>query len=395
MQSNSLRWVFPFVALAVGVVGFMGINAIAQEDDNKTAVDTRPTVQVEPVEANNHQVIINSYGEIKPLESTQLAAQVSGEVISWHPSFVAGGVVSRGDTLISIEKDNYEAAVLVAEADLARAQAALIEEQAQAKVAEDEAKRFPNKARTDLFLRKPQVLSAQATVKSAQAALKRAQRDLENCDIKAPYDALVVSRNVGVGQFVAMGAQVADLNNIETAEVIIPIAGFDSVFLPERIKGIKATIIQKGLNSFTREGVIDRDLGVVDNATRMSSLVVRIEDPYGLKTQQPAIKFGSYVQVNFAGAMLNNIYRLPQSLVNNQTVWIVNENQELEPRKVTVVREEGEHFYISSGLNADDKLVTTLPEYPQKGMQVKVAGVAEQSSNINTNTESSADAQQL
>lgn len=395
MQSNSLRWVFPFVALAVGVVGFMGINAIAQEDDNKTAVDTRPTVQVEPVEANNHQVIINSYGEIKPLESTQLAAQVSGEVISWHPSFVAGGVVSRGDTLISIEKDNYEAAVLVAEADLARAQAALIEEQAQAKVAEDEAKRFPNKARTDLFLRKPQVLSAQATVKSAQAALKRAQRDLENCDIKAPYDALIVSRNVGVGQFVAMGAQVADLNNIETAEVIIPIAGFDSVFLPERIKGIKATIIQKGLNSFTREGVIDRDLGVVDNATRMSSLVVRIEDPYGLKTQQPAIKFGSYVQVNFAGAMLNNIYRLPQSLVNNQTVWIVNENQELEPRKVTVVREEGEYFYISSGLNADDKLVTTLPEYPQKGMQVKVAGVAEQSSNINTNTESSADAQQL
>lgn len=395
MQSNSLRWVFPFVALAVGVVGFMGINAIAQEDDNKTAVDTRPTVQVEPVEANNHQVIINSYGEIKPLESTQLAAQVSGEVISWHPSFVAGGVVSRGDTLISIEKDNYEAAVLVAEADLARAQAALIEEQAQAKVAEDEAKRFPNKARTDLFLRKPQVLSAQAAVKSAQAALKRAQRDLENCDIKAPYDALIVSRNVGVGQFVAMGAQVADLNNIETAEVIIPIAGFDSVFLPERIKGIKATIIQKGLNSFTREGVIDRDLGVVDNATRMSSLVVRIEDPYGLKTQQPAIKFGSYVQVNFAGAMLNNIYRLPQSLVNNQTVWIVNENQELEPRKVTVVREEGEYFYISSGLNADDKLVTTLPEYPQKGMQVKVAGVAEQPSNINTNTENSADAQQL
>ncbi|ASM51547.1 hypothetical protein PESP_a3789 [Pseudoalteromonas espejiana DSM 9414] len=394
MQSNSLRWVFPFVALAIGIVGFMGINAIAKEEDNKVAVDTRPTVQVEPVAANNHQVIINSYGEIKPLENTQLAAQVSGEVISWHPNFVAGGVVARGETLISIEKDNYEAAVLVAEADLARAQAALIEEQAQAKVAEDEATRFPGKARTDLFLRKPQVLSAQASVKSAQAALKRAQRDLENCDIKSPYDALVVSRNVGVGQFVAMGAQVADLNNIETAEVIIPIAGFDSVFLPDRIKGIKATVIQKGLNSFTREGVIDRDLGIVDNATRMSSLVVRINDPYGLKTKQPAIKFGSYVQVNFAGAMLNNIYRLPQSLVNNQTVWIVNDQQELEPRKVTVVREEGEYFYISSGLNADDKLVITLPEYPQKGMQVKVAGMADASS-VETNTENSANAQQL
>ncbi|MBH0031703.1 MULTISPECIES: efflux RND transporter periplasmic adaptor subunit [unclassified Pseudoalteromonas] len=376
MQTNSLRWVFPFVALIVGVVGFMGINAIAQEPEKKEVIDTRPTVQVEPVAANDHQVIINSYGEVKPLENTLLSAQVSGEVLSWHPNFVAGGIVARGETLFTIEKDNYEAAVLVAEAELARARAGLIEEQAQAQVAEDEAKRFPSKARTDLFLRKPQVLSAQASVKSAQAALKRAQRDLDNCDVTAPYDALVISRNIGVGQFVTMGSQVAELNNIETAEVIIPIAGFDSVFLPERIKGITATVIQKGLNSFTREGVIDRDLGIVDSATRMSSLVVRIEDPYGLKTKQPSIKFGSYVQVNFAGATLNNIYRLPQALVNNQTVWVVNKSQELEPRKVTVIREEGEYFYISSGLNADDQLVTTLPEYPQKGMQVKIAGVA-------------------
>lgn len=377
MQGNVLRWAFPFVALALGVAGFVAINAIAKESDKKEVIDTRPTVQVEAVSANNHQVIINSYGEVQPLENTQLSAQVSGEVVSWHPSFVAGGVVGRGETLFTIEKDNYEAAVLQAEAELARAQAVLIEEQAQAKVAEDEAKRFPNKARTDLFLRKPQVLSAQASVKSAQAALKRAQRDLDNCEITAPYDALVVSRNVGVGQFVSMGAQVAELNNIETAEVIIPIAGFDSVFLPERVKGVTATVIKTGLNGFTRQAVIDRDLGIVDNTTRMSSLVVRIEDPYGLTNQQPAIKFGTYVQVNFAGTMLNNIYRLPQELVNNQTVWIVNDEQQLEPRKVKVIREEGEYFYISDGLQVNDKLVTTLPEYPQKGMAVKIAGLTE------------------
>ncbi|KPZ65336.1 Toluene efflux pump periplasmic linker protein TtgG precursor [Pseudoalteromonas sp. P1-16-1b] len=377
MQGNVLRWIFPFVALTLGVVGFAAINAIAKESDKKEVIDTRPTVQVEAVSANNHQVIINSYGEVQPLENTQLSAQVSGEVVSWHPSFVAGGVVGRGEILFTIEKDNYEAAVLQAEAELARAQAMLIEEQAQAKVAEDEAKRFPNKARTDLFLRKPQVLSAQASVKSAQAALKRAQRDLDNCEVSAPYDALVVSRNVGVGQFVTMGAQVAELNNIETAEVIIPIAGFDSVFLPERVKGVTATVIKTGLNGFTRQAVIDRDLGIVDNATRMSSLVIRIEDPYGLTNQQPAIKFGTYVQVNFAGTMLNNIYRLPQELVNNQTVWVVNDEQQLEPRKVKVIREEGEYFYISDGLEANDKLVTTLPEYPQKGMAVKIAGLTE------------------
>ena len=40
----------------------------------KEVIDTRPTVQVEPVAANDHQVIINSYGEVKPLENTQLSA---------------------------------------------------------------------------------------------------------------------------------------------------------------------------------------------------------------------------------------------------------------------------------------------------------------------------------
>ncbi|NMR24663.1 efflux RND transporter periplasmic adaptor subunit [Pseudoalteromonas sp. NEC-BIFX-2020_015] len=375
MRTGILKWILPFVALGIGIVGFVGINAIAQEPDKKEIVDTRPTVKVEPVSANNHQVVINSYGEVKPLESTRLSAQVSGEVVSWHPNFVAGGIVARGETLFSIEKDNYEAALLQAEAELAQAQSKLIEEQAQAKVAADEAKRFPGKVRTALFLREPQVLSAQASVKSAQARLKRAQRDLDNCDVTAPYDALIVSRDIGVGQYINMGSQIGELNNIEQAEIIIPIAGFDNVFLPERVKGITATVIKTGLHGFTRQAVIDRDLGVIDNATRMSSLVVRIDDPYGLTNKQPAIKFGSYVQVNFAGTMLQNIYRLPQELVNNQTVWIVNEEQQLESRTVKVIREEGEYFYISDGLEADDQLVVTLPEYPQKGMAVKVAGV--------------------
>ena len=116
----------------------------------------------------------------------------------------------------------------------------------------------------------------------------------------------------------------------------------------------------------------------------MSNLVVRVDDPYGLKHDVQPIKFGAYVQVSFAGATLQNIYRLPQSLVNNQTVWIVNDENKLEPRKVTVVREEGEYFYISDGLEVNDQLVLTLPEYPQEGMEVKVAGMKEMTSDAET-----------
>ncbi|MBQ4839700.1 efflux RND transporter periplasmic adaptor subunit [Pseudoalteromonas luteoviolacea] len=374
MQARILKWIIPFVALGIGIIGFKGINAVAKNDDASDAVDTRPIVEVEALQAQDHQVLINSYGEVTPLEQTMLSVQVSGEIEYWHSNFVTGGVVSKGDVLLRIEKDNYQAAVLQAEASLSSAQAQLIEEQALADVAADEAKRFPNKKHTDLFLRKPQLMSAKAAVKSAKAALKRAQRDLDNCEVVAPFNALIVSREVGLGQFVSTGSPVAQLNNIEQAEIVIPIAGFDSIFLPEQVSGLKATLTQRGVNGFTRDAVIHRDLGIVDQQTRMSSLVVRIEDPYGLISNAPAIKFGTYVQVQFEGKTLRQIYRLPQELVNNQTVWLLNEEAELEPRPVQVIREEGRYYLVGEGLSNNDKVVVTLPEYPQRGMAVKVAG---------------------
>ena len=374
MQARTLKWILPFTVLIVGIIGFSVVNAVAKSEPEKQEVDSRPIVEVETLAAQDHQVVIQSYGEVLPLESTRLSIQVSGEVEYWHPNFVTGGVVEKGEVLLRIERDNYEAAVLQAQAELARAQAQLIEEQAQAEVARDEARRFPNKKHTDLFLRKPQVMSAKAAVKSAQAALQRAERDLENCEIIAPYNALVVQKDVGLGQFVTMGSSVGTINNIEAAEIIIPIAGFDSVFLPERVAGITANVYQRGTNAFSRQAVIDRDLGVVDEQTRMNSLVVRIDDPYALNSDQPVIKYGTYVQVSFAGKTLKQIYRLPQDIVNNQSVWLLNQDNQLEPRKVQVIREEGEYFLIGSGINSRDRIVMTPPEYPQKGMAVKVAG---------------------
>ncbi|MCG7499784.1 efflux RND transporter periplasmic adaptor subunit [Vibrio sp. Of7-15] len=373
MLVKSLRWLVPMAIIGASYGGYSAIAANAPQPEEKPSIQTEPTVEVENIFPTNHQVMITSYGELTPLEQTQLSAQVSGEVTNWHPNFVPGGVVKRGEVLFSLEKDNYEAEVLQAEANLASAQATLIEEQAKAKVAERQAKKLSDKQVTDLYLRKPQVLSAKASVKSAQAALKRARRDLENCQVIAPYDALVVSRDIGVGQFVSAGAQVAILNNIEAAEIRIPIAGFDSAFLPEQLAGIDASIIQSGITNVTRQGHIARDLGIVDSKTRMVNLVVRINDPYSVDSDLPSLKFGSYVQVQFAGKALKHIYRLPQELVNNRTVWVVNQHNQLEPKTVNVLREEGEFFLIGGGLNKQDQVVLTVPEYPQKGMTVKIA----------------------
>ncbi|WP_412973278.1 efflux RND transporter periplasmic adaptor subunit [Glaciecola sp. MF2-115] len=372
MKSNWIKFAI-FLAILVGGFGIMkGIEATEKEPEKKEEVDTRPSVSFQRLNAMDHKVSISSFGEVQALEKTTLSAQVSGEVESWHPNFVAGGLVKRGDVLLTIEKEAYEAALLQAEAQVTLAEASLIEEQARQQVAIKESRNLPANQVSDLYLRKPQVLNAQAQLKSAQARYRIAQRDLNNCVVRAPYDALVISREIGTGQFVTVGMKVAEINSIEVAEIIFPVAGFDSPFLPAVIDNNPAMVKTKELVSISREAHLQRDLGVVNQATRMNHLVIRVDDPYSLNSKLPPLKFGTYVEVSFEGKELKSVFKVPQTLVNNRKVWLLDENDQLQSHAVEVIRQEDSYFYISSGLKENDKLVMTLPEYPQNGMAVKV-----------------------
>ncbi|OOE97197.1 efflux RND transporter periplasmic adaptor subunit [Salinivibrio sp. IB643] len=370
---KGLRWILPLVVLGLGYLGYTAIAATESETQVDNPAPPPPIVDTQFITPTQHQVVITGHGELMPLETTQISAQVSGKVMDWHPNFVAGGIVKRGDVLFSIEADNYQAAVLSAEADLASAQAALIEEQAQAAVAKRQAKSLPPTQVTDLYLRKPQLLTAKARVKSAQAALKRAQRDLDNSQVTAPYDALVVSRDIGVGQYISAGTTVGTINNVEVAEVHVPVAGFDSAFLPEQLEGIQASLTRNGTSPIHREGTVVRDLGIVEQSTRMMRVVVRLDDPYGISSPKPTLPFGSYVEVAFNGTTLDAVFKLPQALANNRQVWVVDGKGQLSSRALNIVRAEGQYLYADQGLSANDQIVTTPPEFPEAGMTVRVA----------------------
>ncbi|OOE76064.1 efflux RND transporter periplasmic adaptor subunit [Salinivibrio sp. ML290] len=370
---KGLRWFLPLIILGLGYLGYTAIAATESAPQQGDAAPPPPIVETRVVQPTQHQVLLRAHGEVTPLETTQLSAQVSGEVVTWHPNFVAGGIVKRGEVLLSIESDNYQAAVLTAEADLASAKAALIEEQAQAAVAKRQAKSLPPSQVTDLYLRKPQVLSAKARVKSAQAALRRAQRDLDNCQVTAPYDALVVSRDIGTGQYISAGTHVGTLNSVEAAEIHLPIAGFDSLFLPKPLPGTDVYLVRNGSEPIQRQAKLVRDLGIVEQSTRMMRVVVRLDDPYGIQSAQPALPFGSYVEATFKGKTLERVFKLPQSIINNRQVWVVDQAGELSPRTLRVVRTEGQYIYADQGLTPNDQVVTTPPEFPEPGMTVRLA----------------------
>lgn len=348
-----------------------GIEVSAADVEADAPIDTRPTVTVLSLTPETIAVTLSSYGEVSPLESTNLAAQVTGEVESWNPNFLAGGIVKRGDVLYTIEKDAYEAALLLAEANLSSAKAQLIQEEAQAEVARIEAKTMPDARVTDLYLRKPQVMSAQAEVKSAEAQLKIAARDLDNCEVRAPYDALIVSRDISKGDYVTQGMTTAVINNVESAEITFPVAGFDRQFIDNSIIGSTAILELDAPSKTQITATIHRDTGIIDSTTRMTHFVARIDDPYALNSEKTVVKFGSYGTVVFKGKSLENVYRIPQTLITNRKIWTLDEDSNLSAHPVEVIREDGTDFLIRGNFNAKS-VVMSLPEYPQEGMPVKV-----------------------
>ena len=263
---------------------------------------------------------------VEPKYETELVAQVSGQIVELSDTFVRGGFIKKGQLLARIDPNDYEAALIDAEATMASARASLETERAQGQVAEREWKRITDTSPTELSLRKPQLAQEIARVKAAQASILRAKRNLERTEIRAPYDAMIDSRNVGLGSFVSTGSMVGKLLGTAVAEVRLPVADNQLEFLVEQGKNAKVNL----MGTFAGRDIIwpaniARSEGVIDNKSRMSYLVAEIHDPYALaNSNETPIRFGSYVKAKILGLEIAQATRVPRYLVDNNRVAILD-----------------------------------------------------------------------
>lgn len=362
-----LKISLPIAVIVVGIAGATMINATGTPPvEPVNEASPGPVVTVRNITPQPHQFSVTSWGELQPREKTTLTPEVTGRVIAFHENFIEGGLIREGEVLVTLDDSDYRSALLTAESNLAAAQAKLQEDQALARVAEQELRDTQDP--TPLALRLPQLQSSEAAVKSAEAGLQKAQRDLARTKITAPYDALVKSRNIGVGQMVSMGTTLGEIYNVERAEIHLPIASFDLQFLQEQVVGSQAYI---DTLAEPRPVSIVRDLGIVDTQTRMTRLVAGIEDPYGLHSGKPTLRFGQFVAVRIDGQSLSEVYRLPQEALVRDSVWLVSDENTLQRQQVNILRKEGRDVLVTEGISATDTLVVMPPNFPQHGMKVR------------------------
>lgn len=341
-----------------------------------------PAFLVDAKEIQSEQVsfIVKSQGNVVPRNKTALSAQVSGQVVSLSDSFIAGGTFKKGDVLATLEQDDYKTDLKLAEAELAQAQAALQEEIARGKVAEQEWRSVNSVAPPELGLRKPQLAKEQANVKAAEAKLERAKRNLARTQITAPYNGIVVERNIDLGQFVTMGAAIGTVYSTDTAEVRLPITDSDLMFVniaSQSTDGAPVSL-KASVGGLTRrwEGKLVRSEGVLDTGSRVVYAIVEVKDPYNMKGSHSApIRFGQFVEAEITSRQNEALMVLPRSILRlDNTVLTVNENREIEIKPVEVARTTAKEVFIRSGIEEGSFVVTSAVPNPYNGMKVRLPG---------------------
>ncbi|MDN4504306.1 efflux RND transporter periplasmic adaptor subunit [Alteromonadaceae bacterium BrNp21-10] len=381
MNLKVVRSLLPIIIIAVAVVITVVLVAAKKPPEKKQEVDKAFLVNVTPVEIKDLDFSVASQGTVMPKVQTAISAQVSGKIVNVSPAFIEGGMFKQGDILIQLEQADYVTDRKLAEAELARAQALLEEEEARGKVAEEDWRTVKNGVPTSLGLRKPQLAKEKANVRAAEAQLERAQRNLERTTIRAPYDGLVKSKSVDLGQYIGVGRELGIIYATDIAEVRMPLSDNDLAYLDMPADSSAAerpsVLLRAKVAGKSQQWIakLARSEGVVDRTSRVIYAVAEIHDPYARQASAShmPLKFGRFVSADISGVHAVNMVVVPRNVLRmDGTVILVSEDRKLDIREVQVQRTDDEYAYISGGLRAGEMVATSAIPHPVSGMAVRL-----------------------
>jgi multidrug efflux pump subunit AcrA (membrane-fusion protein) len=331
-------------------------------------------------------------------------------VIEFANSFQVGRFFHKDEILLHIDDLDYRALVEKARAVVAQHEAKLMAELALAKQAEADVKTLGRSGKvSELALRIPYVEEAKAQLASAQADLDRAMIKLDRTEVKAPYDGYVLSREVGLGQYLAAGANIGRVFSARQALVRIPVTEqqLEMIAMSDRRHGTDAVpqeYARSQCNQLEIDLVTNRTdspahrkakicvlEAAIDTENHLLYLQVQVDDPYliyagqneaeggepGQDESEGPLRVGTYVIARIPSRVYTNIFAIPRNAVyEGKKVLIVDEQDRLQWQEIEYFHADADFVYIRSGLSAGDRISISPLDVPVEGTQVVVQTVS-------------------
>jgi RND family efflux transporter MFP subunit len=382
----------PLAIVFAGVGAFVLLDIAKPEPEKKTEPPRPLSVYVEPAEKSTVALTVSTGGEVRSRTDVNIVAQIAGRVVSVSPEFTEGGQIEPGATIVQIEDRDYQLALSQAEATVAAAEVGVQEALAQADVARKQLQGAKNPSA--LALRKPQVAQAQASLKAAEANLERARLDLARTRITLPFSGRISEKMVDVGQYVAPGTMIGQAFATDVVQIRLPLndSQLASLGLPIGYVAEPGAGMPVELNAVvagkqqTWQGQLVRLDASIDRETRTLFGLVEVHDPYttNVSQHQMPLAVGLYVKADIFGRQLENATVIPrEALRAGDNVFVLNSEDRLEIRNVSVVHSTNDEAVIGSGVNPSDRVIVSSIRNPIPGMNLSALSQQPQGSVAN------------
>ncbi|HZZ64863.1 MAG TPA: efflux RND transporter periplasmic adaptor subunit [Candidatus Baltobacteraceae bacterium] len=397
-----------FIISAAAAAGLAGCSAGHGTSGNALHVPP-PAVQVTQAVQRTVPITAEYVAQTQALQSVDLAPRVEG--ILEHVYFHNGSLVHKGQTLMQIQQDQYEASVQAAQGGLDKAQADLLraksnvqnqtalakltqalaslnyqtvqlarmkplaqkhavseEDYDQTKTQYDVAVANVAEARANLqdveLNQRTGVLTAQGNVEEAKAQLTNAQLNLGYTTIASPVTGIISFIKVDEGNVVspAKTPSLATVSTIDPIKVELQLSESDYLKIASKLPSLRPVANRPKLQFVLSNGSTypyDGTPVAINRAIDPSTGTISIESTF--PNPQALLRPGQFGRVRLPISQQVDAVLIPQSALQSlqgiTVVYVVGPGGKLALRTVTPGSTIGTNVIVTSGLRRGEEVV--------------------------------------
>ena len=389
------------------------------ERERRPVFTTTYTVKTVEARRTDYRPTFTAYGQTVAGRSVDLRALVGGEIVAVSQNLQPGAAVAEGEALVTIDRFQYEGALVEAQSGLAEAEARIAQGEAriaaerskeaalaeQLKLAQDDldrAQRLRRRgqctqqqvdSRALVVSQRQQAMDAmdqtiavetagleqlRATLPRLAFAVQRAERNLESTVLRAPFAGIVSASAAEPGRLVSANDVVVSLYDAERIEARFTLN--DDRFgrlqtSSESLVGRAVEVIWTvGGKAYVYPATIDRLGAEITSARGGVEVFARLTDTSA--ASGPSLRPGAFVEVRVPDVRYENVFALPDTALFDGDRVYVKVDGRLAARPVEVEAFADDRVLVSTGIEPGDRVLTTRITEVAEGLSVREEGEA-------------------
>ena len=330
------------------------------------------TVGTARVQRGSVPIDLSALGTVTAAATVNLTARVSGLLDA--VLFTEGQMVRKGQTLAVIDPRPYQVAVQQAQGQLRRDQALL--QTAKLDLARYETLRGQDSISGQTYdTQAALVRQNEATVSADQASVANAKLNLSFTGLTSPITGRVGLRQIDAGNQIAANqatalATIAQISPI-TVVFSLPQSAIASVIKSHGGAGLPVTLFDRGGGTVIAQGA----LATLDNQIDTTTGTVRAKARFA--NADGALFPNQFVNVVLRVDTLRDQVVVPTTAIRHgpqgDFAWVLQADRTVKSRPVTVGPGTAETVSITSGLSADETVITDGGDRLRDGGKVTLA----------------------